>query len=788
MRGISARRSTTVADGGKRSGASFLVTGAVAALIAVPTVRADDTGLEEVVVTANKRAEDIQKVPIAMVALSGDEIADAHITDIIGLGQLVPGVQLKDEFGVAQPLAFIRGVGNSSFYATSINPVGFYEDGVYIGQNIAQGLQIFDTDRVEVLRGPQGTLFGRNTTGGAIDVITHKPTLDGGTVADAQLVAGDYGTFDANASLGGSITPTLAYRFAFTRQFDHGVYENVNPQYVGPDRDVGDTNILAGRGEVLWAAADRVSVLFNVHGGWSHGQNIPNKPGFLAATPPTNCPPGALSGGFRNGCTDPSGFGLMDAPGFYQVVEAAPGNENITAGGASAELNWDFSGLTFTSISAWDTASMDRFHNSDGLPLAFIHSTFITDAQFWSEELRLTSRYSGPWNWVGGLYYYGDNNHSFTHYNDGDLFGGTGLASNIEQKTQSYAIFGDGTFKFSDRWTLTSGLRETWDKRSANIITWVTNSYGVITPPAVDPAIIPATSPLVEVTQSEAQAAFISPLIPLTAVEKTWAKWSGRLILSYTIDDARMAYASASHGFKGGEFNGGALFTIGEVDLTNPEYVDNFELGFKGTELGGKLQTNIDVYLSNYKDQQVLANIPGSINPYLENAARSKMSGVEVDVHFRPSKNWFLSLGGDYLDAHFTNFTEGGVGSEAGTEVNLSGNRLPEAPEWSYNVLVRYETPIGDGNLAVQADQSWNASRFFTPENTPALKTASYGLLNGRVSYQFLRAKAEFGIWGKNLLNKEYISSAYSLASFGLNVFQPGRPRVLGADFSYHFD
>ena len=179
-------------------------------------------------------------------------------------------MQLRTEFGVATPFAFIRGIGNNGFVATSISPVGFYSDGVYIGQNIAQGLQLFDVERIEVLRGPQWTLFVRNTTGGLINVITRKPRIGDGTNGELKVTAGQYGTLNVDAAIGGELGPNMAYRLALSRQSDDGVFRNVNPNFTG-DRDVGDTDANGVRAQLLWEPTDSLSALLNVHWGESDG-------------------------------------------------------------------------------------------------------------------------------------------------------------------------------------------------------------------------------------------------------------------------------------------------------------------------------------------------------------------------------------------------------------------------------------------------------------------------------------------------------------------------------------
>lgn len=645
---------TSGAHGASASRKIWMVSPAMAVLLAqaaiMPTDAAaqDDSGvLEEVMVTANKKVESMQKVPISMTAMSADTIRELGIGSVVDIAAHVPNLQLKSEFGVATPLAFIRGIGNTSFVATSIMPVGFYIDGVYIGQNIAQGIQLFDTQRIEVLRGPQGTLFGRNTTGGLINVITRKPKPGEEMNGSASITAGQFETLNLEGALGGPIGDKLAYRLAVSRQEDDGVFDNVNPNFVGSDSNVGDTNATGARGMLSWEPNDAVSALLNAHWGRSDGQNVINKPGFL------DCPPGVTPGSFGPQCTDPFGYGLHDVPGFHDTDELAAGNEAIETYGGAVELNWMLDAHTITSVTAWDKATLDRFHDSDGHRLAFVNSTFAADAKFWSQELRVTSAYDGPWNWVGGAYYYADSVDSFAHFNAADFiapFTGTGTAQVIEQETRSWALFGEVTRKFRERWTLALGMRWTQDEREAGIETWGTNAFGAQTSPAAPPAFVPAVSATTVVTVPEARAAFLFPLIPPSAVEKRWREWSGRTSLSYEIDDDRQVFGSFSRGFKGGEFNGGALVLPGEVALTDPEFIDSYELGYKGTHLDGSLRLNATAFFMKYKDQQVLVNAPGTAGgglfSTLANVGRSEIKGVELELQYQPNAAWLVTLGG----------------------------------------------------------------------------------------------------------------------------------------------
>lgn len=737
-------------------------------------------GLEEVVVTATKREESIQKIPVSISAVSGEQLAEMQAADVKDLGKFVPGLQLRTEYSLSTPFAFIRGVGNYGFVVTSISPVGFYSDGIYIGQNIAQGLQLFDLERIEVLRGPQGTLFGRNTTGGLINVISRKPRLGAGTNGEFKITAGDYGTLNLNAAFGSELGETAAFRIALSRQSDDGVFRNVNPDFTG-DRDVGDTDADGARAQLLWEPTDSLSALFRAHWGKSDGGMVINKAGWLANADGTNCPAGAITGALYNGCSDPYGFGLTETNGWFESGESFAGAEEIDSHGFSAELNWTLGDYTLTSVSAWDAADVSRLQDADGAALAFMHATFIADTSYWSQELRLASNYTGPWNWLAGVYYYGDRNRSFANFAFGDL-GGTGIGQSVRQETESYAIFADINYRFAERWTLSAGFRWTSDQRTTSIETWLDNAAGVIGAPAAPPSVVPVLPANVLVTESMARAAFLAPLIPYSELERTWREPSGRVSLSYAIDDDRLLYGTVSRGFKGGEFNGVAIISPEEVSLTNPEYITSYELGVKSSWLDSRLRANVAIFYMDYEDQQVMTYLsPDAVFPALSNVGASEISGVEFELEARPGTGWALGLSGSYLDATVKDFFDPVLG-------NRAGNRLNDAPKWSFSGFARYEHALPKGTLSVQAQGSWSAFHYFQIENQPGLFTKSYGTVDARAAYTFRNDSMEIGIFAKNLLDKGYSPGGFDLNAFGAMVFQMGRPRLVGADFTYRFD
>jgi iron complex outermembrane receptor protein len=317
--------------------------------------------LEEVIVTATKRESSAQSVPIPLTGISAEQIQKLGITSTYDLSAYAPGLQLKPQFGVTSPDIVLRGVGSQSFFPNTISPVGFYSDGVYIGQSIVQGFQLFDVERIEVLRGPQGTLFGRNTTGGLVNVISQKPEVGGALQGHVEVSAGDYGALSADAAVGAPLGAQSAGRLAVLHQESDGAFDNVFR-----NSDDGAIDLTSARAQLRWQPVEALDVLLNAHAGWNRGQIRPQKAAYPAAAtlPPSslppayqppidNCPPGApTDGSFQSGCTDQFGFGLTDADGYHDTKTSFESVEDVDTHGFSAEVNWQLGRHTLTSVTA----------------------------------------------------------------------------------------------------------------------------------------------------------------------------------------------------------------------------------------------------------------------------------------------------------------------------------------------------------------------------------------------------------------------------------------------------
>jgi iron complex outermembrane receptor protein len=751
-----------------------LAAGLIIGAVDVPDARA--AVLEEIVVTATKRDESIQDIPISMTAFSADAIQRLGFGQSYDIAAQVPNLQFMAESSQSTPFIFLRGIGNTSFFPNSINPVAIYVDQAYVGQNLAQGFHLFDLERVEVLRGPQGTLFGRNATGGLINYVTRKPDVEDGTNGRIAVTAGDFGQFDVEAAGGTPLGDQAAARLAVSQRLGSGRFDNVTPG-VGDD-DYGDIDSLSLRGQISWEATDSIDLLAKLHYGDDDSDLTPIKPGYIISPfGVPNCPPGAVSGALLNGCSDPFGLGLTVDPDLNNVQYNAPSRQDLETWGGLVELQWEWPNFMITSQTAWDTADLTKLEDDDGNSASALHLTYLLDADWWSQEVRAVSTTEGPLQWLVGFNYYSDDLDSVLNFTATDLPPPPGfpvplgVSQQLMQETKSWAVFGELTWDFRPDWTLRLGLRLTDDERDVDIGTFGYNAGAV--------------EPLAPVPLSDAQAAFLAPFIPATQLNDDWSEWSGRAAVDWKFADDQMMYAGVSRGFKGGEFNGGALLAVEEATIADPEILYNYEIGYKGTLVNQTLRLNVTGFFMDYEDQQVLITSPTpfGILPNLQNAGTSEIKGFEFDLSWQPVESWLFQLGGGYLDAEFTEFLDPTIG------VDRSGNKLPHAPEWNFNGVVRYEYPVADGVIGAQLDWWWLDEQFFTVENTPALREDSHGEVNARVSYTGWNDRVELALFLQNLTDEEYAVTGFdtSGAGFGAVQFVINQPRTFGGQVILNF-
>ncbi|NIB41087.1 TonB-dependent receptor [Pseudomaricurvus alkylphenolicus] len=762
--------------------------------------------IEEVIVQARKREESLQDVPIAVSAFSGDMLNDLGVKNAGDIATFTPNFTWHTEFGMASPQPYLRGIGTNNFAPINNGPIAVYQDNVFIGPNIAQGFATFDSERAEVLKGPQGTLYGRNSTGGLINFISRKPEVGGGNSGYIKTEIGSFQTTNIEGAYGFELGDNSAARFAFVRNLNQGAVDNINPN-ADEDR-TGAIDDMAARFQIAIEPNDDLAVLINTHYGKSEPDTSPFKNiGLQAVNPnfsedginPDPCP----NPGLGSGCTDLF-TGFVDDSDMH-TTSRSDDFENVKAYGAFLQLDYDISSeMSLHSLTSYDYAEIRRWDDVDDGSIAIEDDFYADDFHFWSQELRLSGMGDSA-NWHLGLYYYNETAEGVQIWTN--PIWGTGEGNEHEVETTSYAVFGQYDFNVTDKLRMGLGLRWTYEEKD------VQKYNGFLPLVAVGDGFL---EDLGDVNVSSDYGVTVG-----TPNKKDWDEITGRISLDYTTDDQNLIYAALSRGFKGGDVNGAAFLddyvtaadrgpcasgdegpngpqdrcqsTIdafqGKIIPVDPEILDAFEIGFKGDFLDGNLRLNAAAFYYIYKEQQntILQPNPAAVSgpgiTTLSNAGRSEIPGVEMELIYTPTDAWYLQLNLGLLDPEYEEFRspiEGGS--------DFSGNQISLTPERSASALVRYDQRLDSGAvIAWQTDVTYQSSTFFQPSNTPLLSEGGYSIWGARVSYTEPDDQWTLALHAKNLGDKEYFGSGFDVSALGWMAMKPGQQRYIGLSFDYQF-
>lgn len=741
---------------------------ALPALTVWQSAAAQETGtLAEVLVTATRRTESTQDIPLSITALGSEQLEQAGVVDARDLVGLTPNLSTQGSFGRTAPSFFIRGIGNTQFNTNGNSKVGVYVDDVYLSSPAVHGAQLFDVERVEIARGPQGYLFGQNTTGGLVRSIVYKPELGGGVVANADATYGRFSEVDLDASLGFDLGERAAMRISGRSQRSDGYQRNTFL-----NSDVGRADLLAGRVQLLFAPTDDVDVLVNVHASRDDGEFAPYKQlGLIDPQTGEACASPALG----SGCTD--FFGYADSADLHSGQWDVPNQvSTVDASGASLTVNWHLAAATLTAVSSYEENESAINEDTDASPLDVVHGSYTGGPEQFSQELRLTSTADGPTRWLAGLYYFDEDYVGSAHFAARGFGPGgfTGLTDVLEgagqvsaMQTRSYAVFGNLDQEIGDQWQLSVGLRYTHEKKDVQYDAFITDTTTYEPNMIADRSLIPQLAMFQTIDFDE---------------QKDWDNVSGRVALSYRFNPDVLGYASVSRGFNSGNYNGGAFFDQAEASLVDPEILTSYEVGLKTDLASGTLRLNAAAYYYDFKDQQAFILASGSGDtPFqqLSNAARSSIYGAEVETAWKPNDALFLQAGVGYTNSRFDEFD-----SEIGGD--LTGNTLPSAPELNFNALVGYEWHLAAGTIVLSTDVKYTDDQFFSVNNDPLLAQDGYWIANARASFTSTDEHWGVALWGRNLADEEYLVAGFDLVAFGFYQHVVGAPRTYGITLSYH--
>ena len=728
---------------------------------AVPTASGATNGVPDIVVTANRRSENLQRVPISIAAFEGSTLTRLGIQSTTDLPQLTPG--LSQNRSIVGVNAYLRGVGqNSSGYTTEL-PVATYLDGLYLPNAAAATFSFNNIDRIEVLKGPQGTLYGRNTTGGLIQVVTRDPGSE--PSIDASASYGNYNTSQLNFYGSTPLTETLAANIAavYINQADGWGRNAFTGSEAYKLKDFGV------QGKLRWQAGP--DTRFTLRGFYDHSESDEG-----------------LGGQIYPGSVGADGSRYL---GRYTINERRDPFSKQTQFIVSLRAEHRFGFATLTSTTGYIDNKSPSFliqTYNVGNPVAGQSATNLridASARTFSQELQLASNTTTPFSWIVGAFYYHDNSEiRATIY--GTCIATTCAASPVPSstdglpKTRSISGYADGTYSVSPSTRLTLGLRYTSDRKSLT---------GIITPLAGFPNSIAAFPPTMVTQPGQPFAGFPNGI----DTDVTFNKLTYRAILAQDLAADVNVYASYNRGFKSGGYNP-TSFTN---PPTRPEILDAFELGLKSRTSNRVLQLNIAAFYYIYKDIQIRTTAPPAIPPstLTFNAAKAHIKGVDIDAVIVPLSGLTLTAGAELLDAKYVNFP-GGVcstprpitgsvlGGYSTTACNLTGARLPEAPTFSYSLSANYAFESSAGRFELNASDGYKSHTFWEPNNR--LRQGSYHLVNAAITWTPPQSRFSVQVFGRNLTGTYYYVGGGD-GSGGNDFGIPGAPRTYGGKVRYQF-
>ncbi len=739
--------------------------GAAAAALGIgmgTSVQAAEGLLEEIVVTAQKREQRLQEVGIAMTAYGADEIRNFGFKEAIDAAAVAPNVTALNTLGNNSANFVIRGIGLNDIAPNNSSPTAVHVDDVYYGFGVMLNFALFDIQRVEVLRGPQGTLYGRNTTAGAVSFFSNKPRPE--FEANVRASYGNYENATVESFVNVPLSPTVAARVSgiARRQTDGPWYNRTF------DEHHGEVDRYGWRGQLNFQPSDELEINLNVHG----GRDQSDLHHFAAAVS------GNGSGGFcdayfrgplqgaESGCVGFLGERETDTDPFTTAAGQRP-ILDLRGLGAVVKVDWRTDSGTLTSISGVER--YDRFvaEDADGFAQQIVDDYYENEIAQYSQEIRYAAdALNGALNWIVGGYWGKDSLDVPRHEAKSFFARGIGVNSIYEQNGETAAAFMHGDWRFAPQWSVNAGVRYTWEQRDFSGGTWVTNG---------DPN--PNTSPSIPVVRAAQRSD-----------SKDFSAVSGKLGLDYFVADDVMLYALASKGFKSGGYNGNLAFADGGITQFDQEILYDYEIGAKTSWLGGSLIWNSAAFYYDYRDVQLLGNFevigPGGLAANLitlENLADAKVRGVETEMWWRPGAGLDLRLSVGWLDSEII---DPNPGNEA-----LAGNELANSPTWTLGGLAKYERPLSVSLRGlVQLDFSYKDDYFASISNAPVVALDNYIVTNGRIAVGADDGRWEVALWGKNLLDEEYAVYAVDLASTRRVLQHYGYPRTYGVEFQYRWD
>ncbi len=780
---------------------AFALAMATLACGAVPAVAQDAapsedapaaSGVEDIIVTARRRQESLQDTPISISAVTAEGLRARGIENVTQIGDFTPNVKFNASVPVSASNAtaaiFIRGIGQNDYQLSADPGVGLYLDGVYISRGVGNVLDVLNVERIEVLRGPQGTLFGRNTIGGAVSVVTKKPGPEiGGSL---EATTGRFGRFQLRGNIDLPIAEGIYSSIAGFYHKRDGYVKGVIPQ--APD--LGDTDQLAGRFALRLEPSSNVTIDLAVDGSRSRENSAPN----VAIAIDENAPAAAAwNAGFSSApaiCSNPNNparltnqacfnsqwvVGPYRHGGTFTAISDVFTNGNpqpyrsasdINIWGASAVVEWQLAeNVSFKSITAYREVTGFWTRDSDHSPASIVQTNNDWQQEQFSQEIQLVGDgLDNRLNWVVGAYYSDEsgNHEDLVNILDAVFLSGAALEG------ESLAFFGQATYEIVENLSLTAGIRWTEDKKTFSNENQFVVEAGFLTGAPFNPdgSGLQDGDPL------------MGPLGQRATIKDS--AWTPMASLSYRFSPEFLAYASYSEGFKGGGFTQRVFPPFAFIPSFRPEFSTTYEVGFKSDLFGRALRLNGAVFQNDYSDLQITVNDPTlGFAPIIQNAASARIRGFELEAQARPGGGLMLEGGIGYLDAEYRDVDIRAF--NAGVNKN---SQLQNAPEWTLSGSASYAFEIdGLGKITPRVDWSYRSRVFNDAVNTPLLVQDGYHLVHASIIVTDPSENIAVTLGVRNLTKEVYLDSGYADSFGGITEGVFGRPREWFLSARYAF-
>ena len=754
------------------------------------------TSIDDIVVTAQRREERLIDVPLSVSTLGGEALERAGVADISGIGGYIPNIQINQTVGGAfGPLISMRGLAPSA--DTSLGrdqPVGMYIDGVPIAKSTGAAFDTVDLERIEVLRGPQGTLYGKNTIGGAVNLVTRRPSGEFG--GKFMLGVGSADLFEQRLSLDlprigevGTGIGAFDVKVSYAGRTRDGFFDNTHPN--ARFSTFGEQNQQAGRLDVVWRPTEDFTVAYGYDDTSSRGS-----PAMLAISAPGLIGPGGALASLYPYIKDsihtdrPEGIAndYANRSDFFVKGHALTAEYNASAVPFLGDI-------TIKSISAYRSMKSRSSTDFDGVGVDITHFTLDNNYEQLSQELQLIGS-TDQLKYTFGLFAFQE---EYNAHNPrwNVQFGGNKYDTNERSaENTSLAAYGQMTWTptaLDQRLSLTLGGRVNKDEKSATSLSQAYSAYAA-NPGAPGSGVFQRDANGKPVTHSGGPALGALPvpgsgnigpsdLIPLTA-DGEWSEFTPEFNVSWKLADDWNLYGRVATGFKSGGNNDVAATNASFMTPYEPEKLTAYEIGTKGQWFDRRLNLSAAVYYSDYRDFQVGVFVPALITTTIINAGKAHMSGIELEGQVRPVDNLRINFGYGYTNAEYDEFI-----LPSGVDVTDT-YVFPLIPEHNYTLGVDYRwAGVAGGDVVASLNYSWRAEQAGGINNDPLSYRKAYGLLDGRLSLSDINIgdgrTAEISLWGKNLLDEEYWVSGINLSLF--TVRQWGEPRSLGLQASVKF-